>query len=146
MSNKDLVREIQKEAIDGKSDLSTVLRKCLVLASRLGHEPLKNWVQWELDGYPTTSDVPEYRVLHGLESFGHFAGIAGLGMSNAPLSSLRLPESVRKRFTDPQIREGVKAIAEMIRGNHDGAIRWAWPVVANEVFNHEGYREDLRLM
>jgi hypothetical protein len=30
----------------------------------------------------------------------------------------------------------------MIGASHDGAIRWAWPAVANEVFAHEGYRED----
>jgi hypothetical protein len=63
-----------------------------------------------------------------------------------PLSSFRLPKSIRERFTDPKISEGVRAIAEMIRVSNDGAIRWAWPAAACEIFNHEGYREDLRLM
>lgn len=109
MTNKDLLRQIQDEAVDGKADLSTGLRKCLVLASRLGHEPLKNWAQRELNGYPKTSEVPEYRVLHGLESFGHFLGIGGSGLKDAPLDSFRLPESIRKGFTDPEIHEGVQA-------------------------------------
>ena len=35
MSTRELPRRIETEAVDGNSDLSTVLRKCLVLGSRL---------------------------------------------------------------------------------------------------------------
>src|SRR6266436_4114246 len=114
MSAKELLRQIRDEAVDGNSELSTVLRKCLVLASELNNEPLKNWAQYELNGYPKTSGVPDYRILHGLESFGHFAGIAGSRLENAPLSVLRLPKEIRDNFSNPKIREGVRAIAEMI--------------------------------
>jgi AbiTii-like protein len=95
MSIEDLIQEIQIEAVDGKSDLSTVLRKCLVLGSQLGHQQLKDWAKWELDGYPKTIELPDYRVLHGLESFGIFLGVAGSGLRNVPVSALRLPEKVR---------------------------------------------------
>jgi hypothetical protein len=43
MTNKDLLLEIQKEAIDGNTGLSTVLRKCLVLGTQFGQQDLKNW-------------------------------------------------------------------------------------------------------
>ncbi len=125
---------------------STVLRKCLVLASRLGHQPLKSWAQWELDGYPDSIEVPDYRILYGLQSFGHFLGLGGASLQDAPLSTLRLPEVARDDYANPKLRQGVRAIAEMIKGNTTGVIRWAWPAEAYEVFNHEGYRDDLRLM
>ena len=60
-----LLREIQDAAVDGTSDLESLLRKCRVLATRLKHDELKNWVTWELDGYPAEVPLPDYRKLHG---------------------------------------------------------------------------------
>jgi AbiTii-like protein len=68
VSNKDLLFEIQKEAVDGNTALSTVLRKCLVLGTRIGQRDLKDWAQWELNGYPASIELPEYRILKGLQS------------------------------------------------------------------------------
>jgi AbiTii len=146
MSTRDLIQEIQAEAVDGNSDLSTVLRKCLVLGSRLAHQPLKDWSRWELDGYPESTELPDYRILHGIESFGIFLGAAGSGLRNVPISALKLPEQVRDRYINPPVRQGARAIAEMLNAGNEGAIQWAWPAIACEVFDHEGYRSDLRLM
>jgi ABC-type transport system substrate-binding protein len=147
MSNKDLLREIQKDAVDGNSDLSTLLRKCVVLAARLDHKPLNNWAQWELNGYSEARDVPNYRTLQNVHSFGTFFGIAGARIDNAPLSLLALPEGSREHFANPEIRESVKAISEIIAANRDhGIMRWPWPPEACEVFDHRGYRDDLRLV
>ena len=146
MSIEDLIHEIQAEAVDGNSDLSTVLRKCLVLGSQLGHQQLKDWANWELDGYPESSELPDYRVLHGLESFGIFLGGAGSGLQNAPLSLLNLPKQVRDGYANPPLRQGVKAIAEMLKAEKEGTIQWAWPAPACEVFDHKNYRPDLHLM
>jgi hypothetical protein len=68
MSNKELLQQIQDGAIEGGSDLSTVLRKCLVLASGLDNEPLKTWSQCDLNGYPKPGELPEYRIIKGLQS------------------------------------------------------------------------------
>src|SRR5438128_9857038 len=38
-----LLREIQEAAVDAKTPLAVVLRKCMILAARLGHEPFKKW-------------------------------------------------------------------------------------------------------
>jgi hypothetical protein len=146
VSNKDLLLEIQREAVDGKTELSTVLRKFLVLATRLGHQQLKDWAQWELNGYPTSSELPDYRFFNGLHSFAHFFGIAGAQLNNAPLSLLNLPETSRKNFQNPAIREGVRTIAEMVAIHPGGTIQWAWPPEACAVFNHREYRDDFRLV
>jgi AbiTii len=147
MSNKELLREIQKDAVDGNSDLSTLLRKCVVLAARLDHKPMSNWAKWELNGYSENRDVPNYRVFKGVHSFGTFAGAFGSGIDNAPLSLLRLPERSRDNFANPKMRESVKAISEIISPNrNDGTLRWPWPPEACEVYDHSDYRDDLRLM
>ena len=53
-----LLREIQNQAIDGKSDRESLLRRCRVLAARLKHDDFKKWVQHELDGYPSAAEAP----------------------------------------------------------------------------------------
>lgn len=43
-----LLRDIQNDVIDANVDISVILRKCKVLAVRLGNEPFENWVDQEL--------------------------------------------------------------------------------------------------
>jgi hypothetical protein len=43
-----LLEEIQRAAVDANSDLGTLLRKCKVLAARLGSQPLENWLPIEV--------------------------------------------------------------------------------------------------
>ena len=54
-----LLEEIQAAAIDSHSDLGSVLRKCKVLAARLGSQPLENWLLWESNGFPDDVEIPE---------------------------------------------------------------------------------------
>jgi hypothetical protein len=42
-----LLEEIQNAAVDATSDLGTLLRKCKLLAARLGSKSLEEWVIWE---------------------------------------------------------------------------------------------------
>jgi len=57
-----LIEEIQREAVDSKSDLGMLLRKCKLLAARLGSKPLEDWLLWESNGYPGDVQVPDYRI------------------------------------------------------------------------------------
>ena len=52
-----LLREIQSDAIDKNVDISVVLRKCKVLAARLGNKNFKLWVERELNGYKSREDL-----------------------------------------------------------------------------------------
>ena len=58
-----LVEDIVEGAASEEMGLATLLRKCLVLAHRLGSKPATDWVEWELNGYPKDGPVPEYRHL-----------------------------------------------------------------------------------
>lgn len=46
-----LLREIQDAAISSDVELAVLLRKCKVLAARLGSNEFKSWVESELSGY-----------------------------------------------------------------------------------------------
>jgi hypothetical protein len=55
-----LLEDIQNAAIDSQSDLGTLLRKCKLLAARLGSQPLEEFLLWESNGYPDDVEVPDY--------------------------------------------------------------------------------------
>lgn len=68
-----LIRSIQAEAIEAATSVSSLLRKCKLLAARLDHAQLAQWVEQELNGYPDDADLPAYRVTCAY-SYGNFAG------------------------------------------------------------------------
>ncbi len=78
MSTKSLVLQLQELSSSNDTEITELLRKALLVASKLGLEPLKNWANQELQGYGST-DIPNYRKVqaelkarnpvHGLISY-----------------------------------------------------------------------------
>lgn len=60
-----LVEEIQRDAVDEKISVATVLRKVKVAAAKLRLPNVEAWVEHELNGYPGEVDLPDYRKLRG---------------------------------------------------------------------------------
>lgn len=54
-----MIVKLQQMAQDDKIPVATLLRNALVVATKLGLEDFKNWVNFELEGY--ADDVPDYR-------------------------------------------------------------------------------------
>ena len=52
-----LLREIQDSAVDAREPIGALLRKCKILAVRLGSSEFKSWVENELNGYPEKSEI-----------------------------------------------------------------------------------------
>jgi hypothetical protein len=109
-----ILEEIQAAAVDGTSDLGTLLRKCKVLAARLRSQPLENWVLWESNGYPDDVTVPDYRIWQ-LRLKGHFAGYWGSGIQNAPIPLVCLPEDLRKRYENYECRQSIATLEAALR-------------------------------
>ncbi len=86
----DLLEDIQNAAADSSSDVSTLLRKCKILAARLDKQRLEDWLIWESDGYPKDVPVPEYRIWR-LQVKGNFLG-AYSSQSHAPVPTALLPK------------------------------------------------------
>ena len=107
-----LLREIQAAAIDGTSDLETLLRKCRVLASRLQNNEFKQWVQSELDGYREEIEVPEYRHID-CQAYGHFYGSFGRGWSNLQIPESCIPKQLRERLTILKMQQGVSELTSL---------------------------------
>ena len=60
-----LVEELQRDALDSKVSVSDLLRKSLVIATKLNLREFKTWVEQELNGYADTRQVPDYRTVRG---------------------------------------------------------------------------------
>lgn len=117
--NVALLEDIQNSAVDGNSDLGTLLRKCKLLAARLGIKPLEDWLLCESNGYPDDVPVPEYRIWP-LEVKGHFSGPFGSGLRNAPIPSACLPDKIRKRYQNYECRQSIASIEAMVRAEKVG--------------------------
>ena len=62
---KSLVLELQREAMNPNSSMSDVLRKAMVVATKLKVQDLKAWVETELKGYIKDQEIPSYRKVNG---------------------------------------------------------------------------------
>jgi hypothetical protein len=60
-----LVEELQRDALDSTVSVSDLLRKSLVIATKLSLRDFKAWVEQELNGYTDTRQVPAYRTVTG---------------------------------------------------------------------------------
>ena len=110
---------IQNAAIDGKSDLGEVLRKCKVLAARLGSKPLEDWLVWESNGYPVGAPLPHYRTWR-MQLKGDFFGYGWSQLSNAPIPASCIPGKLREAATLFKCRESVATIQVLLCDNRDG--------------------------
>jgi hypothetical protein len=139
-----LLREIQAAATETDVPLPTVLRKCKVLASRLRHEPLKEWTDWELNGYPNEDVLPNYRSRFGVTVLGHFSGPFGSGLRNARLPQFSVDEEHRDWLFHVSFLEPV-AVLEDMATRAEGGLRYPWPadLVA---YYQERFYEDMVLM
>lgn len=70
-----LVLELQAMAQDGKTDVVELVRRALVVATKLKLSEFASWLNLELAGYPTEASVPPYRrVPSVLVSHSRFHG------------------------------------------------------------------------
>lgn len=58
-----IVIQLQEMASDSQNHLPDLLRKALLISSKLGLEDFKSWVISELNGYKAEEDIPDYRII-----------------------------------------------------------------------------------
>jgi AbiTii len=119
------LKDIQDAAIDANADVIVLLRKCKVLAARLGNSDFKNWVEHELNGYPSKDELPEYRILE-VQSYGNFSGSFGSGYKNIPIPPRFLSKEWRDLASIAYLTESISAYNALL-SHDDGTIMSQWP-------------------
>lgn len=121
-----ILQDIIAEATSSDSNAPRLLRLCMVLGSRLPHEPLKTWARYELEGYPKDVDVPSYRDLK-VRNMGSFIGPTLQG--DMEISTRLLPEALRPRYEKKTFRESIAECADLAsKASADSQFRIPWPV------------------
>jgi hypothetical protein len=91
-----LVDQIISSLSSDKPSVGNALFKAQVLAHRLDEIELKQWVNWELKGYPDRSNLPGYRVLN-VSVMGNVSNMAQR-YSNHPLPLAHLDDRVQEHL------------------------------------------------
>lgn len=116
-----LLEDIQNAAVDGSTDLGTLLRKCKVLAARIGSKPLEDWLIWESNGYPDDIPVPDYRIWP-LVVRGHFVGPLGREIRKAEIPYASLPSDAQEEYKKYGCRQSVAGIEAVLKEPATGTI------------------------
>jgi hypothetical protein len=120
-----LLRDIQATAIASDTDITVLLRKCKVLAARLGNEQFKNWVDSELNGYNSADELPQYRILK-VSSKGDFAGSFGSGLKNGNIPITCLPEEYREKFSHSYLIKPISYYEPLVKNSDSAVLQEPW--------------------
>jgi len=135
-----LLREITEAAVDTNVEISTLLRKCKVLAARLGNKDFDLWVEHELNGYNSPDEVPSYRILKRVESRGDFVGILQSSGSNIPIPTSHIPKKYRDFLTKAYFMDAISYYSELLKGSREeGVFKEVWPADYLSTFGSEVY-------
>lgn len=112
-----ILRDIQAAILENNPDLGTILLKLRFLASRLGSEPLEDWVKYETEGYPQDCEIPAYRVV-AVTYKGTWSGPFGSGIRNAPIPSYLIEKHAGENWIEHKVRESIAGVQEL--GKNEG--------------------------
>ncbi|EGG92841.1 Abort lactococcal phage infection AbiTii [gamma proteobacterium IMCC1989] len=120
-----LLREIQDSAVDSNTGIPVLLRKCKLLAARLGNKEFKKWIENELNGYDD-NNLPDYRILKVM-SKGHFSGAFGRQLRNADIPLNCIDSEFREAFQYSYLRQSAAEIESLIENASGGLLQEPWP-------------------
>lgn len=140
-----LLHQIQTEAIDGTTNLASLLRKCRLLAQRIGNEDFKAWVSSELEGYPFDGIIPSYRKHRHPMILGQYSGIGGSGAENVRIPRSAFPDQLRDRWYPVHFHQGIAEL-ENLAGDGKGHFEISVPPEIYPMINYSGVRRDFVLV
>ncbi len=117
----NLLEDIQNAATDSSSDVSTLLRKCKILAARLENQHLEDWLIWESNGYPEAALVPSYRIWR-LQVRGNFLGPFSK-YQHAPIPIALLSKDAQKMYNKYECRFSIPSIESAIEESKNGMVQ-----------------------
>ncbi|MCH7931886.1 MAG: hypothetical protein IH906_06725 [Proteobacteria bacterium] len=118
--------DIIELAVDDAAPLPVILRKCLVVATKLKNDRLKRWVLGELNGYDDRNALPQYRVIT-IQAKGILLGPYQGELRDQVLASGVLDEDHRWWATTAYLMEGIAAYEQLVGKGGEGSIRTEWP-------------------
>jgi len=106
---ESIVLELQRLASDNSHDGDELLRKALVVATKLGISDFRSWITNELRGYDRHADVPEYRRIR--------AEFRVVNPDQGRTIPLILPVDTEKLFRDRALTQPIGPLSELLRSD-----------------------------
>jgi hypothetical protein len=121
-----LIHDIQAASIAQDSDIPTLLRMCKLLAARISHQEFAEWVDQELNGYPSIKGLPDYRLVR-VDSYGSFIGsFSRADKLQIPVSVL--PKELQEQYRHAHMGSSISAYTALLSGDKLGSVQEPWPV------------------
>jgi hypothetical protein len=117
-----LLQEIIDQAVDEKTPIGTLLRRCLVLEQRIKNEKFRQWLNWELDGYFNSAELPSYRKFRCVNK-GFFIGVA-VKSDDQPIPMHILSKSEREAMENLELHQPVASYDNRPESMKDALIMW----------------------
>ena len=100
-SSSSLVLELQRLATDKTNDITDLLRKALLVASKLKVEDFKQWIENELHGYESRP-VPDYRTARAqLKAINPYRGYIPFVIGDQELAEKLRGQSFQRLIASP---------------------------------------------
>ena len=80
MAKSKIIKEMANEEVS----LQVSLKRALIIASDIGNESFKKWIQKELSGYSENDKLPPYRIFKGVYKASYF--MMGMQRKDEPMS------------------------------------------------------------
>lgn len=141
VKHRDLLAEIERDAVDPDAELLTALRKCIQLGGETGSQRLRSWAVTELKGYGPDDTLPEYRELAGVLVLDGVAD--GIRVTGQSVQYPMLPEVARDHdWSSVSYASSIAEIADVVashRAEGKSVVRLSPPGAAEVValMNHD---------
>ena len=110
-----LVLELQKDALDKNTRVSDLLRKAFVISKKLSIIKIEEWLENELNGYPSNSNIPDYRTVYGqIKVWNPYQGWQPLNFSDP-----KEAEILAKR----KINQSIGELDSIVENNKGGELQ-----------------------
>lgn len=109
---KSLVHELQREAMNPNTRLTDILRKALVVASKLRVEDFKEWIESEMKGYQDGMNIPTYRRVNGqVKAWNPYNGWIPVIVQDTKITNL---------ISNRSIGQPISELESLCQQNEDG--------------------------
>ena len=137
----NLLDEIRSDLVNESASVANTLRKAKILASEIGLPEFREWVEFELNGYPDQKSVPEYRQFQAT-NLGTLSGPFGSLDKNVPVPTFNLPERIKNSVENLIFFEGVGELeAQALRAPLYKKWRPEYLIIAREYMGWSGGME-----
>ena len=114
-----LIHDIQSTLLDGNASVGEMLIKLRFLAARLDTNILEEWVQYEVEGYPKTAELPDYRIAQITYTGTFIDPITQLNDISIP--GCLIEQFAGKHWVEQEIREGLPLIENQLKTMNPGS-------------------------